>query len=48
MQAPVVFLGVLEILDNVFCRVELAFLDALIDFNNVLPHDSASANVQMP
>ena len=47
VQAAVALLGASEALDDVVDLVELALLDGLVDADDVLPHNTASANVQV-
>lgn len=47
MQAAVALLCAGEALDDVVDLVELALLDGLVDAHNVLPDDTAGANVQV-
>jgi hypothetical protein len=47
VETAVALLCMGEALDNVVDLVELALLDSLVDAHNVLPHDSAGANVQV-
>lgn len=47
VQAAVASSGALERLLDGFVAAELALLDGLIDADDILPDDAASANVQM-
>ena len=47
VQAAVPLLCVLTALDDDLVLVELALLDALVDLDDVLPHDAPRADVQV-